>query len=89
MAIKPFMVDNLVPEEGESEWAVKRLCSNRYGGPSQMRVEHIKGWLVAARRAEKEDNVDEGEKRATATETRGLVDPHEGADNWTRFVDLV
>ena len=33
VAIQPFMVDELVPEEGDIEWAVKRLRNNRYGGP--------------------------------------------------------
>ena len=36
--IKPFMVDDLVPEEGGIEWAVKRLHNNRSGGPSRMRA---------------------------------------------------
>ena len=57
-----------------------------------MWVEHIKGWLAAAWRAVKGETVAaEGEKRATATETGGLEDPETqgGADNWTRFVDLV
>ena len=51
MAIEPFEVEDLVPEEEEIEWAVKRLRNNRSGGPSRMRAEHIKGWLTAARRA--------------------------------------
>ena len=40
-----------------------------------MQEEHIKGWLTAARRAEKEENTAEGEKRATATEKGGPEDP--------------
>ena len=32
MAIKPFMVKDLLPEEGKIEWAVKRLRNNRSGG---------------------------------------------------------
>ena len=40
--IQPFQVDALVPEEGEIEWAVKRLRNNRSGGPSRMRTEHVK-----------------------------------------------
>ena len=55
-----------------------------------MRAEHIKGWLAADMRAEKgETAAAEGEKRATETEKGGPEDPQEGADNWTRFVDLV
>ena len=32
IAIKPFQVDDSVPEEGEIEWAVKKLRNNRSGG---------------------------------------------------------
>ena len=56
-----------------------------------MRAEHIKRWLAAARRAEKEESTADGEGRATATETGGPEDTatQEGADNWMRFLDLV
>ena len=78
-----------MPEEGEIEWVVKRLRNNRSGGLSRMQAEHIKGWLAAARRSDKGETTEaEGEKRATGTEKGGPVDPQEGADNWTRFVDL-
>ena len=89
--IGDIMVDHLVPEEGDIEWVVKGLRNNRSGGASRMRAEHIKRWIAAARRAEKEESTAEGEKMATATETGGPEDPaiQEGADNWTRFVDLV
>ena len=70
-----------MPEEGGIEWAVKRLRSNRSGVASRMRAEHIKGWIAAARIAEKGDTAD--------TEKGGQEDPREGAGNWTRFVDLV
>ena len=55
------------------------------------RAEHIKRWLATAQRAEKEESASEGEDRATATETGGLEDTvtQEGAENWTRFMDLV
>ena len=89
MVIKPFKVKDSVLEEREIEWAVKRLRNNRSWGPSRMRAEHIKGWLAAARRAEKgETTAAEGEKRATDIEKGGLEDPQEGVDNWARFVDL-
>ena len=81
VAIEPFEVKDLVPEEGEIEWKAKRLCKNCSGGPSRMRAEHIKGWLAAARREEKRDTID--------TEKGCQEDPGEGADNWTRFMDLV
>ena len=54
VTIQPFLVYYSVPEEGEIEWAVKRLRNNRSGGASRMRAEHIKTWLAAARIAEKE-----------------------------------
>ena len=54
-----------MPEEGEVEWEVNRLRSNRSGGPLGMREEHIKGWLAAARREDKEGNEAGGEKRTT------------------------
>ena len=90
MNIQPFLVNDLVPEKGYIEWAVKRLCNNRSGGPLRMRAKHIKRWLVVSRRAEKEESTAEGEKRATETETGDQEDPatQEGADNWKRFVDL-
>ena len=52
MRLEPFEVEDKVPEEGEIEWAVKRLRNNRSGGPLRMRAEHLKGWLAAARRRE-------------------------------------
>ena len=81
MAIEPSEVKDSVPEEGEIEWAVKRLRNNRSRGPSRIRAEHIKGWLAAARRS--------GKGETTDTEKGGQEDPREGADNWTRFVDLI
>ena len=47
--IHPFQVNDLVPEEGEIEWAIKQLRNNRSRGPSRMRTEHVKLWLTAAR----------------------------------------
>ena len=49
ITIEPFAVEDGVPEEGEIEWAVKRLQNNRAGGPLRMRAEDLKGWLAAAR----------------------------------------
>ena len=48
--IEPFDVEDKVPEEGEIEWAVKRLRNNCSGGASQMRAEHLKGWITVAQR---------------------------------------
>ena len=46
-----------------------------------MRAEHIKGWITAVRRADKGETAD--------TEKGGQEDTREGAENWTRFVDLL
>ena len=56
-----------------------------------MRAEHVKRWIAAVQRSEKDRITAGGEGRATATETGGPEDTstQEGADNWTRFVDLV
>ena len=91
VTIQPFLVDDLEPEEGWIEWAVKRLRNNRYGGASRMRAEHVKRWLAAARRAEKDRSTAGGEERATSTEAGNPEDTatQEGADNWMRFVELV
>ena len=81
MRLDPFEVEDKVPGEGEIEWAVKRLRNDHSGGPSRMRAEHLKGWLEAERR---------GETGETAkTERGGQENTREGAENWTRFVDLV
>ena len=59
-----------------------------------MRVEHIKRWLAAlqkAEKAEKDGDTAGGEEAATATAV-GIPETtaaQEGAENWTRVVDLV
>ena len=53
ISVQPFLVDDSVPTEDEIEWAVKQLCNNLSGGPSGMRVEHLKRWLATARKAKK------------------------------------
>ena len=52
MRIERFEVEDKVPDEGEIEWAVKRLRNNRSGGPLQIQAEHLKRWLGAAQRGE-------------------------------------
>ena len=46
-----------------------------------MRVEDLKGWLVAARRGEKGETADK--------EGGGREGKREGAENWARVVELV
>ena len=79
--IEPFEVEDKVPDEGEIEWAVKRLQNNHSRGPSRMRVEHLKGWLAVAQRGEKGETADK--------EGGGQEDTREGAENWARVVELV
>ena len=43
--IQLFHVDDSVPEEGEIEWAVR---------PSGMQTEHVKHWLAATQKSEKD-----------------------------------
>ena len=61
----------MVPEEGEIEWAVKRLRNNRSREESRICAEHVKRWLAAAWIAEKDRDMSGGEEAATATETGG------------------
>ena len=41
--------------EDNIEWAVKRPQNHRSGGTSWMRSKHLKGWLAAARKNDKEE----------------------------------
>ena len=43
----PFSVDDGIPEDEDIAWAVRRLCLNRSGGPSVLRAEHLRQWLIA------------------------------------------
>ena len=89
----PFVVDDSVPMEDEIEWAVTQLRNHRSGGPSGMRAEHLKRWLVTARNSEKE----KAEKVETTTERAGMTENGETsaeksekeAENWTMVEDLI
>ena len=50
VTLKPMEVNDSVPTEEEIEEAVKKLRRNKYGGPSGMLAEHLKGWLTASKR---------------------------------------
>ena len=43
----PLLVDDPIPEDEDIAWAVRRLRLIRSGGPSGMRVEHLRQWLIA------------------------------------------
>ena len=48
ISVDPFQVKALVTTEDEIEWAVKRLVNHHSRGPSGMRAEYLKLWLVEA-----------------------------------------
>ena len=80
--VKPVLVDVSVPTEDEIEEAVKNLQRNRYGGPSRMRAENLKGWLAASKR----------EKREAAEKGGGKTDGDEGEPtepHWENLVELI
>ena len=54
ISVDPFPVEDSVPTEDDIEWEVKRLLNHYSGGASGMWAEHLKGWLVAVRKKEKE-----------------------------------
>ena len=80
-----------MPEEGEIEWAVKRLRNNRSRGASRMQEEHVKRWLAAARKSEKYGDTAGGKEAATATAegSQETTAAQEGEENGTRVVGLV
>ena len=44
----PLLVDDSIPKDEYISWAVRGIRLNRLGGPSGMRVEHLRQWLIAA-----------------------------------------
>ena len=50
VGLHPFLVDDSIPEYEEIAWAVRRLRLNSSGGPSVIRVEHLRHWLHEATR---------------------------------------
>ena len=54
VAVEPFPVDYSVPMEDNIDWAVTQLHNHLFRWPSGMRAEHLKGWIAAARKKEKE-----------------------------------
>ena len=55
ISVEPFPVDDSVPTEDKIDWAVKQLRNHCSGRTSGMQAEHLKGWLAAARKKEKEE----------------------------------
>ena len=94
-------MEELVPTEDRIEWSVRRLRSNRSGGPSGTRLEHLRGWLRETRKAEAaaeaatgemeggtEKVVDtEAEKDMEATETKDMATTE--MYHWKKVVELV
>ena len=89
MQIEPFEVEDKVPDEGEIEWAVKRLRNNRSGGPSRMRAEDLKGWLAAARQGEKEREAATKDGGGGERTRRTPDDKTADEEKWARAVELI
>ena len=91
ISVEPLLVEDLVPTEDKIEWEVKCLRNRRSGGASGMRVEHMKRWLSAARKAEKDATMAAG---VETTENKGAtvfktsMEPTEAA-KWEMVVELV
>ena len=43
-------MDDSIPQDEEIAWAVRRLQLSRSGGPSVIRVEHLRQWIIVATR---------------------------------------
>ena len=71
-------IDDSVPTEDEILEAVKKLRRNRSGEASGIRAEHLKGWLVAAKRRQMAE--EKGEEKTEAEE--------EGGDLWGKVVEI-
>ena len=52
ISVEPFPVEDLLPTEDKIKWAVKRMRKHRSGRPSEMRSDHLKGWLAEAHKEE-------------------------------------
>ena len=76
--IRLIIIIDTIIDTKNIEWAVKRLLNNRTGGGSQMRAEHLNGWLAAARRGQKGETTDK--------DGGGQENTREGAENWARFM---
>ena len=50
VTVTPSDIDDLVPTEDKISDAVQKMRRNQSGGPSEIRVEHLIGWLTAAKR---------------------------------------
>ena len=67
---------------------VKQLRNNRSGGASGMRADHVKQWLAAVQKEDK-DGETAGGKEAATTMDEGRPETtaeQEGLENWTRVV---
>ena len=67
VSVETFQVEESVPTEDKIEWLVKRLINHRSGGPSGIRVGHLKGWLAESRKEEA------AAEKATVSEGRVTV----------------
>ena len=79
MTVKPAEINDSVPTEDEIAEAVTKLRRNRLGGASRNRAEHLKGWLVAAKRGGLAE--EKGEENTEAEE--------EGGELWGKLVEMI
>ena len=99
ISVDPFQVVDSVPTKEDIEWVVKIIRNYRSGGASGMRSKHLKGWLAAAIKKEREEAAAEQEN---PSETTALSDRTEGEEtedsrektptedpNWERVAELV
>ena len=82
VTVRPVQVDDSLPTKDKIEEKVKNLLRNRSGGPSVMQAEHLKGWLAASKR-ENREAAEKGEGK-TDIEKGGPAEPH-----WENLVELI
>ena len=61
ISVEPLPVDESVPMEDDIKWEVSQPQNHCSGGPSGMRFEHLKGWLAASKKKEREEYAAEKE----------------------------
>ena len=85
MSVAPFMINNLIPDEEEIEWEIRRLRYNCSVALSGMRAEYLRKWFKESQKADV----------AAATDTEAGTDIGDETEmdtnmyNWRKLVDLI
>ena len=79
ISVKPVPVDDSVPMEDKIKEAAKHLRTNRSGGASGIRDEHLKGWIAASNRG----------KMAAEKVKEKTEEEEEGGELWEKLVELI